>query len=55
MSFRTHLDHLLWVPHGVFVAAVLALLTLLSVQLEHHVARVGGVVKVEPEDDATFH
>lgn len=50
-----YLDDLFWVPHGVFVGSILTLLALLAVQLEEDVTGIGGVVEVEPEDDASLH
>ena len=52
---KAHLDDLLGIPHRVLEVAVLALLTLLAVELEHDDAAVGGVVQGEPEDDAPLH
>ena len=49
------LDDFLRVPHGVLEPPVVALLALLAVELEQHVARVARIVQMEPENHPTLH
>ena len=51
----TNLRDFLRVPHNVLELAAVALLALLTVQLELHAAVVGVRVHVEPEGDAALH